>query len=98
MAEQIAPYIAGDADEGVIGDPGGDAPQQIIGGDQRAEQAERRPHRGIGAARKRIDQEFDAVLRADRTADRAQHRVKNNGMGNRPQPDIAKYEAEGEAA
>ena len=43
VAEQIAPQIAGDADEGVIGDPGGDAPKQIIGGDQRAKDAERRP-------------------------------------------------------
>ncbi len=43
MAEQIAPQIAGDADEGVIGDPARDAPEQIIGGDQRAEEAERRP-------------------------------------------------------
>ncbi len=44
VAKQIAPQIAGDADEGEIGDPARDPPQQIVGGDQRAEQAERRPH------------------------------------------------------
>ena len=50
MAEQIAAQIAGDADEREAGDPAGEPPEKIIGGDQRAEQAKGDPDAGIALA------------------------------------------------
>src|SRR5262249_654098 len=52
------------------------------------------PSRGIGAARKRIDQEFDAVLSAHRTGNGAQHGGKNGRMRDRPQTNVTKNERE----
>ena len=46
VPEQIAPEIAGDADEREVGDPAGETPEKIIGGDQRAEQAKGDPGAG----------------------------------------------------
>src|SRR5262249_28229104 len=80
--------------ERVIGYPGGHAPQQIVGGNQRAKQEKGGPSRGVGAARKRIDQEFHAVLSAHRTGDGAQHGGKNGRMRDRPQTNVTKDERE----
>ena len=95
MAEQIAPQVAGDPDEGVIGDPGSDPPQQIIGGNQRAQNGKRGAGRRVLAAGERVDQKLDAVLRADGTPYGCEYRGQNNGMGDRPQTDVAKDEREG---
>ena len=94
MAEQVAPQVAGNADERVISDPGSDPPQQIVGGNQGAEQAKCSPCRRILAARERIDQELYAVLGADRAAYGCEHRAQNSGMRNRSQTDVAKNERE----
>jgi hypothetical protein len=80
VPEQVAPDVPGDGDEGEIADPARQPPQQIIGGDQRAEQDESRPHAGIGAVRQRVDQKFDAVLRAHRTSDGPQDRGEDEGV------------------
>ena len=90
VPEQVAPDVAGDGDEGEIADPACQPPQQIIGGDQRAEQDEGRPHAGIGAVRQGVDQKLDAVLRADRTGDGAQDRGKDERMGQRAPPHVTK--------
>ncbi len=101
VAKQIAPQIAGDADEGGIGDPARDPPQKIIGGNQGTEQAERDPDASailLGQSvtlRERVDQEFDAILRADRADHRAQHRGEDHRVRERPKPDVAKDEGEG---
>ena len=70
-------------DEGEARDPAGEPPQQIVGGDQRNQEAQRDPDACAGRpdARQRVDQIFDAVLRADRTSDRRQHRRQDDGMG-----------------
>ena len=95
VAEQIAAQVAADTDEGEIRDPARDPPQQIIGGDQRAEQEERRPHPGGIVIGQHIDQKLDAVLSADRAHHRDQHRGQDDRMRQRSQPDIAKDESEG---
>ena len=95
VAEQVAPQVAGDADEGEIRDPARDPPQQIIRGDQRAEHKERRPRAGGIVIGQHVDQEFDAVLGADRACHRAQHRGEDHRVRQRPQPDIVKDEGEG---
>ena len=95
MAEQVAAQVAGDADEGEIRDPARHPPKQIICGDQRAEHEERRPHAGGFVTGQHIDQEFHAVLGADRARHRGQHRGQDDRMRQRPQPDITKDEGEG---
>ena len=95
VAEQVATQVASDADEGEIRDPARDPPQQIIGGDQCAEQDERRPYAGIVVVGQHVDQKLDAVLRADRAGHRTQHRGEDDGMRQRPQPDIVEDEGKG---
>src|SRR6202171_5046523 len=95
VAEQVAPQVAGDTHKGEIRDPARDPPQQIIGGDQRAEQDERRPYPGIVVIGQHVDQKLDAVLGADRARHRDQHRGQDDRVRHRPQPDIMKDEGEG---
>ena len=95
VPEQVAPDVAGDGDEGEIADPACESPQQIIGGDQRAEQDEGRPHAGIDAVRQGVDQKLDAVLRAHRTGDGAQDRGEDERMGQRALPNVTKDKGKG---
>ena len=95
VAEQVAPQVAGNAGEGEIRDPARHPPKQIIGSDQRAEHQECRPHSGGIVIGQHVDQEFHAVLGADRACHGSEHRGEDDRMGKRPQPDIVKYEGEG---
>ena len=90
MAEQIGPDVAGIGDDGPARDPPGDAPGQVVAGDQRDQQAKGEPNLVVAgrSGRQRVDQELDAVLRADRAAcgdhDRGNHQAVRPG----PRPDI----------
>jgi len=53
MPEQVAADVAGDMDEGGVADPAGNAPQQIVGGDQGNQQGKDVPDGDRGARRSR---------------------------------------------
>jgi hypothetical protein len=81
MAEELATQVAGDADEGIAGDPARHAPQKVVAGDQRYQQREGEPDGAVGrAARQCVDQELHAVLRTHRAGDGTDHRRENRGM------------------
>ena len=91
MAEQIAAQVAGHADEGEAGDPAGDPPQQIVGGDQRHQQRECDPDAVIapGRARQRVNQIFTPYCVPVEQATAASTRAEDHGVGDRPPPHIA---------
>jgi len=89
VAEQIAAHIAGDPDKDGTGDPTGQPPQQIVRSDQRRQKEETQPCvRDIGAARdatrQYVDENLDAVLRADRATDGRHDRRYDDRMRYRP--------------
>ena len=95
MAKQVAADVAGDADKCEAGDPAGQPPQQIVGGNQRHQEEKRAPHasRCVGA-REHVDQILHAVLRADRANYGGQHRVTMTAGMHGRMPDVTKYEGE----
>ena len=90
VPKQVAPQVAGHTDKGEIRNPTGDAPQQVIGGDQRTEQNKCCPYVGGHPMGKRVDQILDAVLRADRTPYRREDRGQDRCVGDWALPHIAK--------
>src|SRR5687768_7531790 len=96
MAEQVAPQVAGDAHEGEARDPAGEPPEQIVGSDEANQEEKCQPDamRGGGPARQRINKMFHTVLSCDRTADRRQNSSQDDGVTDRPPPDIAKNKRE----
>jgi hypothetical protein len=93
MPEEFAAQVAGDADEGIAGDPTGQAPQKIVGGDQRNQQSEGEPDGAFGrAARQHVDQELHAVLRAHRAGHGADHGREDGGMRQRSPTHVAQQE------
>ena len=81
MAEQFTAQIAGDANESMAGDPAGQAPQHVVGGDQHHQKGEGDPDRALArTGRQRIDEKLYAVLRTDRAADGAQHGNQDRRM------------------
>src|SRR5487761_90042 len=94
VAEQVAADVAGDDDEGAARNEAADAPEQIVGGDQGDEQREGLPNMGARACRQRVDQELDAVLLADRTADGAEHGEENGGVRYGSFDDVAPKESD----
>jgi hypothetical protein len=87
--------VAGDGDKREVRDPARQPPQEIIGGDQRAEQDKSCPHAGGGALRQRIYQILHAVLRADRTGNGCQYRCKNDRVSDRAPTHVTKDEGKG---
>src|SRR5947207_3746306 len=93
VAEQVAPQIAGHANEGKTPDPARDAPKQVVRSDQRDEQKEREPYAArTRGARQRINKIFHAVLRRDGTTDCAENRRQDHRMGGCVAADISKDE------
>ena len=93
VAKQVAAQIAGHAHERKAGDPAGEPPQDVVRGDQRHEQRERKPYgMRLAGARQRIDEIFHAVLSRDGTGDRCQHRRNDHAMRERAAPRIAENE------
>ena len=96
MAEQLAAQVAGDADEGMACDPAGETPQQIVGGDQRHQQA-RRPatrRRRRGPADSVSTRNFTpyCVLTEQPTAPSTA--AQNRGMRQHPPAHIAQQEGD----
>ena len=97
MAKQVAPQITGNADESEICDPARKPPQQIVGGDQRCEQAESNPDAGAVVVGEDVDEMLDAVLGADRADDGAENCGEDDGMGDWPLSHVTKDKGEGAA-
>src|SRR5262249_59965581 len=96
VVEEVAPQIAGNADERGVRDPTGQSPKQVIRRDQRHHECEGGPYAcPESIACQGIDEELDAVLGADRTADRGQHREEYGAMGNPAPTDEPEYERDG---
>src|SRR5262249_24609156 len=96
MAEEVSPQVAGNADERRMGNNTGEAPQPAIRRDEGNEQPERRPYvvRAIAGARQSVNEQLDAILRANRACDRGQDRDQDSGMRSRTLRDEPKCESD----
>jgi hypothetical protein len=94
MPKQVAAQVAGDRNEGIVSDPAGNAPQEVIRRNQRRQKQEAQPSisgmRADGkSSRQRVDQNFHAVLRAHRATDGRDNGGYDRSMGERPPPYVA---------
>ena len=91
VLEQVDAEVTADQDKGLGRDPAGEPPQQIVAGDERQQESDRRPQAlTVGAARSEgIDKVFDAVLRADGAADCSEHRQQHSKMAAEPSADVS---------
>ena len=91
VLEQVDAEVTADQDKGLGRDPAGKPPQQIVAGDKRQQETDRRPQAlTVGAARSEgIDKVFDAVLRADGAADCGEHRQQHGNMTAEPSADVS---------
>ena len=96
MPEDVAAQIGRDPGEGHAGDHAGEAGQDVVGGEERDQQAEGEPGRALaaGAAGERIDQGLQPVLRPDRADRRREAGEQDRAMQIGAQPDIAQIEAQ----
>jgi hypothetical protein len=95
MSKQVAAQVAGDARKCVARDPAGQSPQQVVACDQGNEDKEGEPHiLSLAVVDEAVDQEFNAILRADSAADSRQNAAKDDGVGIGPAAQIAKNEAQ----
>ena len=78
VTEDVAAQIAGHSHKGEARGPAGDPPQEIVRGDQRHEENECQPYaaRASRPGRQPVDQILHAILRAHRTGNRCDNRVK----------------------
>ena len=97
MAEQITPHVARHFHESLDRNPTRESPKQIIGGDQRDQQSESKPHRSCccGARGERVYQELDTVLRPNRAGNGRKNSEEDSRMGDGTTPQIAKKECDG---
>ncbi|MEI9987246.1 MAG: hypothetical protein WDN69_31310 [Aliidongia sp.] len=99
MVEQIDAQIAADRDEGIGRNPAGQAPQQIVAGDQGQQHADGTPQGSVVdiVVAQRVDQGLDAVLRTDGATDRGENRDQHDEMAGEPAPDVMQEEPDGAA-
>ncbi len=80
MAEQVAPDVAGHRHKRIGRRPAGDAPQQVVGGDQRAQRMAKAYQSAdcfLRSGRNNIDQVLETVLDRDGADHRHQHRKED---------------------
>ena len=94
MAEQVAPDVAGHRHECIGSRPAGDAPEQIVGGDQPAQQGEGLPEtdRFLRSDRDNIDQVLHPVLGRHGAGHRHQHGKQDREVPRRMAAHIAPQE------
>jgi hypothetical protein len=97
VLEQVDAEVTADQDKSLSRDPAGEPPQQIVTGDKRQQETDRRPQGlTVGAARsKGIDKIFDTVLRADGAADCGEHRQQHGKMTAEPSADVSQKKSAG---
>jgi hypothetical protein len=102
MLEQIAPQITGNRNEGIARDPTRDAPEKIVGRNQRCQEDEAQPcirRAGrVSSCGERVDQDFHRVLRANRATDGGNDGGYDRGMCDRAPPYVAGEKRKGAIA
>ena len=95
MPEEIVAQQPGDAHESAARDEARHAPQQIVRGDEGEQQCKGDPGGTMIRLRlrQRVDEEFYAILRANRAPDRRDNRRQNDRVLNRAAADVARHEA-----